>query len=160
MLVAAALLLQTFLYAQATPPQKEREEGSGKAVEPLVINLSTPTPTLYAGSCVMLEMVLNNKGQEEIRIAERVLWKQFTYGYTARDGSGKGGGQGASCFDCSNEYISLSPGMTYSSSYCLELDNEFFRNVGEYTIATGIYYELAGKAGNYATSNSTRFEIY
>ena len=161
LLVAATLLLQAVVYAQSTTSEKEIEEDSGKPESPLEIKLSTPTPTLYAGSCLMLEMVLTNKGQEEISIPERFLWMLFSYSYAAKDGSGRGGGQGSACFGCSDESVSLAAGTTYRSSYCFDLNNEFFRNTGEYEIKTIIRYKLAGKSGNdEASSNSTSFEIY
>jgi len=160
LLVAATVLLQAVVYAQATPTQKGIEEDFRKQESPLEIKLSTSTPTLYAGSCLMLEMVLTNKGTEEIKINESDLWKLFMYSYAAQDGSGKGGGQSSACFGCSAETISLNPDMTYTSSHCFKLDNEFFRNAGEYDITTIIRYELAGKSGNSAASNSIRFEIY
>lgn len=160
LLVAAALLFQAVVYAQETPPRNEREEEPGKQASPLEVRLSTPTPTLYAGSCLMLEMVLTNKGEEEIKIIEGELWKHYSYSYSAQDGSGKGGGEGSACFGCSTEKVSLGSGMTYRSSHCFNLDNEFFRNAGDYEITTSIRYELSGKSGHGASSNSTRFEIY
>lgn len=160
LLVAAALLLQAVVYAQEIPRRNERKEESGEPSSPLEIRLSTPTPTLYAGSCLTLEMVLTNKGEEEIRIIEGELWKNYSYSYSAQDGSGKGGGEGSSCFGCSTEKVSLGSGMTYRSSHCFNLDNEFFRNAGEYQITTSVRYELPGKSDQGASSNSMRFEIY
>jgi hypothetical protein len=154
------VLLQAVVCAQAIPTQKGMEEDFRKQESPLEIKLSTSTPTLYAGSCLMMEMVLTNEGTEELKIDESDLWKLFMYSYAAQDGSGKGGGQGSTCYGCSDETLSLNPGMTYTSSHCFDLDNEFFRNAGEYGITTIIRFELAGKSGNSAASNSIRFEIY
>ena len=157
-LIVAALLLPLGVQAQA--PSQSEDRGDEKTAPPLELKLSTTTPALYAGSCLVLELEVTNTGKQEVRINKRDLWMQFTYGYYAADGSGNGGGQSSSCEQCPSEYILLSPGISYRSGHCFDLTDEFFRAAGEYGIATSIHYDIAGQSGDSVDSNRVHFNIY
>jgi len=144
-LVGLAMFLSVTSYAQ----DGERQEKVKSA--PLEIRLQTLVSTLCVGTSTILEMEVINVSRKEIKFDKVDLWSEFTYSYSdPNTTSGRGGGQGSSCSHCRGDVITLYPGTNYWTSHTFPLDTDFFKDPGNYTLATSI---------NSVSSNQVKFTL-
>ena len=135
-IVFAGTLVQS---AQQDKPQSD-----------LRMTLSSKSLMLCLGSSLPLDLEIANLGDREVKIDKVDLWNRFSYGFSGRDGSGRGGGRGSSCNHCRGNYVVLQPGGRYESSFEFPLD-DFFKDAGEYTLKM-TYEQLL--------TNELTFELY
>ena len=140
----AIVLAGTLVESVKSKPERDQPESD------LRLTLSSKSLMLCLGSSLHLDLVIANQGINEVKIDKVDLWSQFSYSFSATDGSGRGGGRGSSCDHCRGNYIVLPPGGRYESSFEYPLD-EFFKDAGKYTIK--MTYEQI-------STNELTFELY
>lgn len=98
-----------------------------------------------------MELELTNPGAEEFKVDKFGLWNEFRYGFLGDRETGRGGGMGATCYDCVPDPIVVRHDEAYKSSFSFDLNHDFFKDVGKYTIKL----EIAG-----VQSNDLEFELF
>jgi hypothetical protein len=146
-LLAGLLTVTILAHAQSAGEESETE----KAKPPLELKLSTTSMMLCLGSALPLNLELTNRGSKEIKIDKFDIWNQFTYGYLEDRSAGRGGGQGSGCDHCLPDLINLKTDKPYESFFNFSLENDFFKDVGKYSIR--VYVE-------HVSSNEVEFELY
>ena len=132
------------------PVPSVKSEDQDKPPSDLRMMLSSNSLMLCVGSALPLNLEIANQGVAEVKIDKYDLWNQFQYGFSGKDGSGRGGGRGSSCPPCRGNYIVLQPGTRYEGSFEFPLD-DFFKDAGNYAIKM--------KYGQVST-NEVTFELY
>lgn len=141
-------LLAIGLTVMLVPSVKSEEQDNHQS--DLRMTLSSTSLMLCLGSQLPLDLEITNLGNREVKIDKADLWNRFAYGFSGRDGSGRGGGRGSSCNHCRGNYVVLPPGGRYESSFEFPLD-DFFKDSGEYNIK--MTYDQV-------STNELAFELY
>ena len=143
-ILVCSLFLSIVAQAQAVADEKPQ-------LPPVELKLSTTSMMLCLGSALPLNLELTNRGSKEIKIDRFDIWNQFTYGYLEDRSADRGGGQGSGCYHCLPDLINLKTDKPYESSFNFSLENDFFKDVGKYSIR--VYVE-------HVSSNEVEFELY
>ena len=143
-ILVCSLFLSIVAQAQAVADEKPQ-------LPPVELKLSTTSMMLCLGSALPLNLELTNRGSKEIKIDRFDIWNQFTYGYFGDRSADRGGGQGSGCYHCLPDLINLKTDKPYESSFNFSLENDFFKDVGKYSIR--VYVE-------HVSSNEVEFELY
>ncbi len=147
----AIVVLALALFLSLTSYAQDGESHTKVKSAPLEVKLQMLVSTMCVGTSTILEMEVINVSRKEITLDKVDLWSQFTYSYSEPiNGSGRGGGQGTGCSHCRGNTITLYPGPTYWASHTFPLDNDFFKDPGDYTLETSI---------NSISSNEVKFTL-
>ena len=103
------------------------------------------------GASIPMELELTNRGAEEFKVDKFDLWSEFRYGFLGDREMGRGGGMGSSCYDCRPDPVVVRHDETYKSSFSFDLNHDFFKDAGKYTIKL----EIAG-----VQSNDLEFQLF
>ena len=101
------------------------------------LKLSATSLMVCVGSSLPLELELTNRGTPDFKIDKFEIWNHFNYGFEGDREMGRGGGMGSSC-NCAPESVVVAQDQTYKSSFAFDLDHDFFRDPGKYTIRLAI----------------------
>ena len=156
---ALVLAVGMSLAAYAQNMEPERHEGPAKSAA-LKLTLTAVESSVCSNRPLLLELQIENVGQEEIKIDKADLWSSFSYGYLERDSDrlmGRGGGMGTSCSHCREKYISLLPGTAAWEKHEFKL-HEFFQDAGDYSLSTRVPYKIGDKELD-VESNEIEFEV-
>ena len=103
------------------------------------------------GSSLPLDLELTNRGSDKFKVDKFDIGAHFTYGFLGDRETGRGGGMGKGCGDCSPKFVTIDPNETYKSSFNFDLTNDFFKDAGKYVIQTTI---------GGVDSNELEFELF
>jgi hypothetical protein len=103
------------------------------------------------GSPLPLDLEITNRGSYKFKVDKFEIGSSFTYGFFGDRESGRGGGMGIGCGECSPDFVSIDPDGTYKSSFNFDLTNDFFKDAGKYVIRTRV---------EGVDSNQLEFELF
>lgn len=121
---------------------------SEQAVSPLKLNITVRTANVCLGGPVKVEAEIVNASDKEVVIDVKTIWYKLAFSFfragisrTNADGSGSGTNTGGSLTivgdggpQYEGEYLVLRPHVTYRASRNIALDDEFFKNPGNYRL--------------------------
>ena len=151
MIERLSLVLIVGLLAVSATSAQTIEQPAPAAKPSIEIKLSATSLMVCLGSSIPMELELTNRGAEEFKVDKFDLWKEFRYGFLGDRKMGRGGGMGSSCYDCRPDPIFVRHDETYKSSFSFDLNHDFFKDAGKYTIKVVI-------AG--VESNDLEFELF